>query len=592
MFRAVSLTIIRPTAKEPSTTRWSALGKVPGRAASGPAQAVEPLIAAFRAAHPAADPAELRRAYEVAERMHRGQMRKSGNPYITHPLAVATILAGLGMDRTCLIAALLHDTVEDTAYTLGEVRADFGDEVAVIVDGVTKLDGARWGKETAEAETFRKIVLAAAADLRVLIIKLADRLHNLRTLGAQPPHKRERIARATLDLLIPFADRLGIHVLKREMDDLAFATLDPEAFGETQAKVREVLRLVEAELGPAAAMLRSALADNGVRAEVELRPRHLHSVHKTLPGDLAGLRTSEVIRFLVLVDGSEQDCYVALGAVHAALHPITGRVKDYIAIPRFNLYRALHTVLIGPDGDMLDVIIRNRRMHEVAEYGLIAHIRQGSGGGAAEEFAGRRDLAWLARLLAWQSDAPSAAFLDGLRTDLREGNMPIFTPEGLIVPLPPRSTALDYAYALDPETGEHSIGALINGRLAPLSAEVRLGNVVEILTAPDACPGPDWLEFVRTAQARVHIQGFLDAQAADERARSGREALSAALAAQGVDLLAAETAGDSLGVARSLGHSSPESLYLALADGALPLDDALSRFATRDFEPDHSAPPE
>ncbi|MCD0451925.1 HD domain-containing protein [Actinocorallia sp. API 0066] len=561
---------------------WARVPRPPGRAGSGPVDAVEPLVAAFRAAHPASDPAELRRAYEVAERMHRGQMRKSGNPYITHPLAVATILAGLGMDRTCLVAALLHDTVEDTAYTLGEVRVDFGDEVAVIVDGVTKLDGARWGKETAEAETFRKIVLAAAADLRVLIIKLADRLHNLRTLGAQPPHKRERIARATLDLLIPFADRLGLHVLKREMDDLAFATLDPDAFTETQAKVAEVLPRVEAELGPAAEMMRAALAEHGVRAKVELRPRHLYSVHRTLPGDLDGLRTSEVIRFLVLVDGSEQDCYVALGAVHAALHPITGRVKDYIAIPRFNLYRALHTVLIGPEGDMLDVMIRTRQMHEVAEYGVIAHIRQGDKGEApVGEFAGRRDLAWLARLLAWQSDAPSATFLDGLRTDLAEGNMPVFTPEGMIVPLPPRSTALDYAYALDPETGEHSIGALINGRLAPLSAEVRLGNVVEVLTAPDACPGPDWLSFARTAQARVHIQRFLDAQATDEAALTGREALRKALATQGIDLLTAETAGDSLAIARSLGHSTPESLYLAIASGTLPLPTALPHFTTR-----------
>jgi GTP pyrophosphokinase len=541
--------------------------------------AVEPLVAAFRAAHPSADPAELRRAYEVAERMHRGQMRKSGAPYITHPLAVATILAGMGMDQTTLVAALLHDTVEDTPYTLGEVRADFGDEVAVLVDGVTKLDGKRWGKDRAEAETFRKIVLAAAADLRVLIIKLADRLHNLRTLGFQPPHKRERIATATLDFLIPFAERLGIYVLKRDMDDLAFAALDPDAHAATAEAVAAALDLVDPILGPCAENLRKALADQGVTAEVQIRPRHLYGVHKHLEGDLTGLRPSDVTRFLVLVDGSEQDCYVAMGAVHSTFHPIPGRVKDYIAIPRFNLYRSLHTVLIGPEGDLLDVIIRTRAMHEVAEYGLVAHVRQaGNGAATVDAMAGRHDLAWLARLLAWQSDAPSAEFLDGLRTDLAKGNIAVFTPEGMIVPLPMKATALDFAYALDPETGDHSIGALINGRLAPLSAEVKVGNVVEILTAPDGAPSPDWPDIAKTAQARVHILRHLAGLRADEAAQQGRTALLNALATREIDLLAAEAQGDSISIARDLGYTEPDDMYAAITAGSLPLPDLLPRF--------------
>ncbi|GAB3670799.1 hypothetical protein GCM10027589_39440 [Actinocorallia lasiicapitis] len=567
--------------RRPAPRRRTPSGLVFSRAPRSVVQpAAEPLISAYRAAHPAADPTELRRAYAVAERMHRGQNRKSGNPYITHPLAVATILAGLGMDQTTLVAALLHDTVEDTAYTLGECRADFGDDVAALVDGVTKLDGDRWGKDRAEAETFRKIVLAAAADLRVLIIKLADRLHNLRTLGFQPPHKREKIANRTLDLLIPFADRLGIYVLKREMDDLAFATLDPDAHTATAAAVQQALSGAAHALGPSAELLRAALAAQGVKAEVQIRPRHLWSVHKSLRGDLTGLRPTEVTRLLVLVDGTDQDCYVALGAVHSALHPITGRVKDHVALPRFNLYRSLHTVLIGPDGDLIDVIIRTRSMHEVAEYGVIAHIRQAGTGKATEDaVAGRRDLAWLARLLAWEADAPSAEFLDSLRTDLAEGTIATFTPQGVIVALPQRSTALDFAFAVDPETGGHSIGAKVNGRLAPLSSEVKVGNVVEIITAPDAAPSEGWLSFARTAQARVHIQRHLDGVRADEEARTGRDALLTALSDHGVDLLAAETGGESLSIARDLGYQDVESLYAAVTAGAVPLTELLARFS-------------
>lgn len=541
--------------------------------------AVEPLVAAHRAAYPHADVRELRRAYEIAERMHRGQMRKSGAPYITHPLAVAMILAGMGMDTTTLVAALLHDTVEDTPYTLGEVRADFGEEIAILVDGVTKLDGKRWG-ERAEAETFRKIVLAAAADLRVLVIKLADRLHNLRTLGFQPPHKRERIAKASLELLVPFAERLGIYVLKREMDDLAFATRDPEAHALTEAAVDMALSRAEAELGPALDRMRTALAEHEVSAQLALRPRHIYGVYKDVGADLDGLRPAEATRVLVLVDGDEQDCYVALGAVHSALHPISGRVKDFIALPKYNLYQSLHTVVIGPDGDLLDVIIRSRAMHPVAEYGIIAHIRAASDDevATAEAVAGRRDLGWLRRLLTWQSAAPSADFLESLRTDLSTGSVSVFSTTGDIVSLPAGATALDFAYTVDAETGDHSIGAVINGRLAALSAEVRSGNVVEILTAPDGTPSAEWLEFATTAHTRVHIQDWLACHQADEDADNGRRRLVEALAEHDFDLLAAEVGGESLAIARDLGYADVSQLYAALTAGVLTLDDLVGRF--------------
>ncbi|QXJ20726.1 bifunctional (p)ppGpp synthetase/guanosine-3',5'-bis(diphosphate) 3'-pyrophosphohydrolase [Actinomadura graeca] len=540
--------------------------------------ALAPLLSAHRAAYPDADQAELLRGYAVAERLHRGQLRRSGAPYITHPLAVAMILAGMGMDTTTLVAALLHDTVEDTPFTLGEVRAEFGEEIAVLVDGVTKLDGGRWG-ERAEAETFRKIVLSAADDLRVLVIKLADRLHNLRTLRFQPEHKRARYAKASHELLVPFAERLGIHVLKREMDDLAFAARSPGAHAATGSAVRAALGDAAGAFGPAILRLRRSLAEHGVHATMRIRPSHLYAVHQSFGGRLTGLRPCEAARLLLVVDGAERDCYIALGAVHAALHPVAGQVRDFIATPKHNMYRSLHTRVISPDGDPFEVIVRSRAMHPVAEYGIVAHIRDaGDDAATADAVAGRRDLVWLSRLLAWQSDAPSADFLDSLRADLAAGNVAAFTPRGEAVALPAGATALDFAYALEPALGDRCIGAVVNGRLAPMSVQVRSGNVVEILTDPAGRPSEDWLEFAVAVPARVRIQQCLALRHAEEAAEAGRRRLVQALAGRHVDLLAAEARGDSLAVARSLGYDEIDEMYGALTTGSLRLDDLVARF--------------
>ncbi|MFD0536360.1 HD domain-containing protein [Actinomadura luteofluorescens] len=512
----------------------------------------------------------------MAERMHRGQLRKSGAPYITHPLAVALILAGMGLDTTTLVAALLHDTVEDTPYTLGEVRADFGDEIAVLVDGVTKLDGSRWG-DRAEAETFRKIVLAAAADLRVLVIKLADRLHNLRTLRHQPEHKRAPYAQASHELLVPFAERLGIHVLKREMDDLAFAARDPCAHEETRRAVRAALSLADRTFGPATALLRPSLAEHRVRARVEVRPSHLYAVHQSFGGGLAGLRPCEAARLLLVVDGAESDCYIALGAVHAALHPVAGQVRDFIATPKDNLYRSLHTRVISPDGDPFEVIIRSEAMHPVAEYGIVAHIRD-AGRDTGPTVAERRDLVWLSRLLAWQSGSPSAEFLDRLRADLAAGNVAAFTTRGDLVPLPAGATALDFAYALGPGTGDRCIGAVVNGRSRP--CRCRSAAATSCGSSPTR-PLPDrGLARLRRVGARPRAHPAAARAAPRRGGRRGRpRRLVRALAARGVDLLAAEARGDSLAVARDLGYGDVDAMYAALGTGVLGLDDLLARFA-------------
>ncbi|HEX2313163.1 MAG TPA: TGS domain-containing protein, partial [Thermomonospora sp.] len=341
------------------------------------------------------------------------------------------------------------------------------------------------------------------------------------------------------------------------------------------------LRGAGGAFGPALARLRASLADQGLSADVSVRPRHLYAVHQDFGGDVVGLRPCEAARVLIVVDGDDRDCYVALGAAHAALHPCPGRVKDYIALPKFNLYQALHTRVISPDGDPLEVIIQSRAMHPVAEYGIVAHIRDaGDGAATADAVAGRRDLVWLSRLLAWQSDAPSADFLDGLRTDLAGGNMAVFTPTGEIVALPAGATALDFAYAQGAETGDHSIGALLNGRLAPLSAELRSGYVVEILTDPEGCPSADWLDVATTAPARVHIQQWLSRRRAEEVSDLGRRRLVRALADRRVDLLAAEAHGETLAIARDLGYAEIDDMYAALGTGALPLDDLLARFGS------------
>ncbi|RJL23654.1 RelA/SpoT family protein [Bailinhaonella thermotolerans] len=542
----------------------------------------EGLLRNHRLQHPKADLSVVRRAYLVAERLHDGQLRKSGEPYVTHPLAVAEILADLGMDTPTIAAALLHDTVEDTDYTIAELRAEFGEEVAVLVDGVTKLDGSKWGV-TAEAETFRKMILTSAADLRVLVIKLADRLHNLRTLGFQPRHKQERIARASLELLVPFAERLGMYSLKREMDDLCFASLFPEEHAACAAAVAAGEEEARRQLEPALQRFREALADSNVSGQVVLHRRHLYAIHTDTKGNLDGLLPAEMFRILVLVDGLDQECYVALGAVHAALHPIPGHLKDFIALPRFNMYRSLHTRVIDQGGSVLDVMIRSTRMHRMAEYGIAASIADAASASAAETVTGRIDLEWLRRLLAWQNDATSADFLESLRGDLRPGSIATFTPRGHVIPLPAHATPIDFAYALDPEIGNHAIGVLVNGRLAALNSRLYNGAVVEILTAPDANPSPEWLRDVKTPAARLLIHRALTEQRADDVSTVGRRMLAKAIEARGLELLDLEASGASRLVARHLGFLESDQMYAAVAANTVRIDDLVAKLTDPDL---------
>jgi len=533
--------------------------------------ALPPLVSVHVQQHPDADVPTLERAYAVAEEQHRGQRRKSGEPFITHPLAVAMILANLGLDTTTLAAALLHDTIEDTGYTLARIQQDFGLEVAHLVDGVTKLDKVRFGDD-AEAETLRKMIVAGGRDLRVLVIKLADRLHNMRTLRYQPAHKQQRIARGTQDLLVPVADRLGIHVLKRELEGLCFAVLQP-AEAEAAARLDRERRPHRARLAAAvAAELAPDLREARIGARVTERPRHLYSAYRTSrERGGSGAELLDASRVLVLVpDGVPADCYAVLGLVHGRWRPVPGRFKDHIAVPKFNLYQSLHTTVLGPGGEPVDVLIRTESMHRVAEHGVAAHLQATDRPGAFGAVGGR-DMEWLRRLLAWQREVADAAeFFRTLRDDLGTGpEVLVFTTAGDTVPLPAGSTPVDLAYALGGSVGHRTIGARVNGGLVRLSSTLADGDLVEILTSESENPGPsrDWVGSVRTPNAAVRIQQWFAEQSRDVVIERGRHALEVAFAsAGGVSLDGAVEDGSLLVTTLELGHRQLEELYAAVAD--------------------------
>ncbi|MFF3644645.1 RelA/SpoT family protein [Streptomyces sp. NPDC002564] len=471
---------------------------------------------AHRAHYPDADLEPLRRAYVLAESSHRGQMRKSGEPYITHPLAVTLILAQLGAEITTLTASLLHDTVEDTDVTLDQVRTEFGDDVCYLVDGVTKLEKVDYGA-AAEPETFRKMLVATGNDVRVMSIKLADRLHNMRTLGVMRPEKQARIAKVTRDVLIPLAERLGVQALKTELEDLVFSILHPEEHAEVQALIAANAAAEGDSLGDIADQVRAVLRDAGITAEVLIRPRHSVSVHRVhrKRGDL---RAADFGRLLVLVT-EDADCYGVLGELHTCFTPVVSEFKDFIAVPKFNLYQSLHTAVTRSDGEVAEVLIRTHQMHQVAEAGVVA-LRNPYAPPSEEPVAGAEDErvdptrpGWLSRLLDWQQAAPDPdTFWSTLREDLaQDREIAVFRPDGGTLGLPAGASCVDAAYAQYGEDAHACIGARVNGRLATLSTVLRDGDTVQLLMGQDAASGPsrEWLDHARTPAARIAIRRWL-----------------------------------------------------------------------------------
>ncbi|MFJ2868127.1 RelA/SpoT family protein [Kitasatospora sp. NPDC087314] len=500
--------------------------------------ALEPLVRVHREHHPQADLGLLARAYRLAEASHRGQKRKSGEPYITHPLAVTMILAQLGAGTTTLVASLLHDTVEDTELTLDQVGAGFGPEVAYLVDGVTKLEKVDFGA-AAEAETFRKMLVATGDDVRVMVIKLADRLHNMRTIRHMKPASQVRIAKVTRDVLIPLAERLGIQVLKAELEDIVFATLHPEEYARTRALMSGHESRPDALLEPFARLLARQLAETGVAAEVTVRPRHCVSLHRVLlkraaapgrDGQPQGPQPADFGRLLVVVE-ENADCYAVLGELHTCWTPLPGEFKDFVAAPKFNLYQSLHTAVALTGGTVVEVLVRTRRMHEVAETGVVA-LGDPEPAGAVQDAdeLDRTDPArpgWLSRLLEWQQETPDPdAFWSALTADLAgDREITVVTECGETLQLRAGATCVDAAYLLGEETGHRCIGARVNGRLTALSTVLQDGDRLAVLTetlptgsvhtedgpraAEPSGPSPEWLAHARTPAARLAIERWL-----------------------------------------------------------------------------------
>ncbi|MFD4401717.1 RelA/SpoT family protein [Nocardia sp. NPDC058499] len=530
---------------------------------------LEPLATVHRELYPKANLTQLQRAFDVADERHATQFRKSGDPYITHPLAVANILAELGMDTTTLVAALLHDTVEDTGYTLEQLTAEFGSEVAHLVDGVTKLDKVNLGA-AAEAETIRKMIIAMARDPRVLVIKVADRLHNMRTMRFLPPEKQAKKARETLEVIAPLAHRLGMATVKWELEDLAFAILHPKKYDEIVRLVADRAPSRDTYLAKVRAEIVNTLAASRIPATVEGRPKHYWSIYQKMIvkgkdfddiHDLVGIR--------ILCD-EVRDCYAAVGVVHSLWQPMAGRFKDYIAQPRYGVYQSLHTTVVGPDGKPLEVQIRTHDMHRTAEFGIAAHWRyketKGRHSGDAAEVD---DMAWMRQLLDWQREAADPAeFLESLRFDLKAPEIFVFTPKGDVITLPQKSTPVDFAYAVHTEVGHKCIGARVNGRLVALERQLENGEVVEVFTskAPNAGPSRDWQQFVVSPRAKAKIRQWFAKERREEALENGKEQINKEVKRVGLPLQRLMNVDAMTAVAHELHYGDISMLYTAVGE--------------------------
>ena len=527
---------------------------------------IAPLIGALKEHHPLSNGSEITRAFKIARTAHEGQLRKSGEDYITHPVAVSMILAELGLNEITIVASLLHDTVEDTPYSLQQLRTDFGDEIANLVDGVTKLDKLTYGP-TAEAETVRKMVIAMSRDIRVLVIKLADRLHNARTWGFVSAESAQRKAQETLDIYAPLAHRLGMNAIKWELEDLSFAVLEPKKF-------EEISRLV-AERSPSRDALTSEVVDavekdlqrDLIMATVTGRKKHFFSVYQKMV--VRGREFNEIydlVGIRVLVN-DVKDCYAVLGSIHARWSPVPGRFKDYISMPKFNLYQSLHTTVIGPNGKAIEIQIRTYEMHSRAEFGIAAHWKYKQSG---EPETNTPEMMWLRQLHEWQKETEDPSeFLEALRFDLGSPEVFVFTPKGSVVALPGGSTPVDFAFSVHTDVGLRCAGAKVNGRLVPLESKLVNGDVIEIVTNKGEHAGPsrDWLNFVKSPRARSKIKAWFSKERREEAIDAGRESIARQMRKAGLPLQKIFAGHSLLELAHDMHYADIDALYNAVGDG-------------------------
>jgi guanosine-3',5'-bis(diphosphate) 3'-pyrophosphohydrolase len=553
---------------------------------------VDQLVRTVRTHHPRGDLAVIERAYTVAERAHRDQKRQSGEPYITHPLAVAQVLADLGLGPKAIAAALLHDTVEDTDYSLDQLTAEFGDEVAMLVDGVTKLDKVKYG-ESAQAETVRKMIVAMSRDIRVLLIKLADRLHNARTWGFVPPEKAQKKARETLEIYAPLAHRLGIQAIKSELEDLSFAVLHPKLYAEIESLVKQRTPQREQYVHSVIDSVDADLRELRIRGRVMGRPKQLYSVYQKMVVrgrefddiyDLIGIR---------VIVATVRDCYAVLGSIHARWTPLPGRFKDYIATPKFNLYQSLHTTVIGPGGRTVEIQIRTNEMHQQAEYGVAAHwkYKERMSGSRTDDRTVDTDMAWLAHISDWQAEtADPGEFLESLRFEIGAKEVYVFTPKGRVIGLPSGATPVDFAYAVHTEIGHRTMGAKVNGRLVPLESELNSGDVVEVFTSknPDASPSQDWLTFVKSTRARNKIRGWFTKERREEAIEQGKESIARAMRRQNLPLQRLMNQDSFSQVAHQLKYEDVSALYAAVGEGHVSTQSVIEKVTALVAEGDTS----
>ena len=527
---------------------------------------IEPLASGLKQSHPGFDEKSLELAFSVASKAHLGQKRKSGEDYITHPVAVAGILVELGMDLATINAALLHDTVEDTGLTIESIAKDFGQEVSALVDGVTKLDKLIYGP-TAEAETLRKMVVAMSRDIRVLVIKLADRLHNARTWQYVDPESANRKARETLDIYAPLAHRLGMNAIKWELEDLSFAILEPKKFEEIERLVSDRSPARDQLTSDVVKAIESDLATENILAQVTGRKKHFYSVYQKMV--VRGREFNEIydlVGIRILVD-SVRDCYAVLGAIHARWSPVPGRFKDYIAMPKFNLYQSLHTTVIGPSGKAVEIQIRTFDMHSRAEFGIAAHWKYKQ---KNLENGTNPELLWLKQLHEWQQESEDVGdFLETLRYDLRTPEIFVFTPKGSVVALPANSTPVDFAYAVHIEVGNKCVGAKVNGKLVPLESHLVNGDVVDVLTNKgiNAAPSRDWLNFVTSSRARSKIKAWFSKERKEEAIEAGQESIARQLRKAGMPIQKILGGQSLLEIAHDLHYADIETLYESVGNG-------------------------
>lgn len=541
---------------------------------------IEQLLSRLQAYQPEADLGMVRKAYEFSVRAHEGQTRRSGEPYVKHPVAVAGVLTSLKTDVTAIVAGLLHDTLEDTVATVDELQREFGQEVVHLVDGVTKIGKITFrSSEERQAENFRKMVLSMADDIRVVIIKLADRLHNMRTLEHLKESKRHEIAKETLEIYAPLANRIGIGWVKNELEDLCLKHLNPDAYETLRVRVAKRDEDRQQYIQEVQTLVEKALAENSLVGAVYGRPKHLYGIYQKMKKQSISFEEVYDLTALRIITDTKMNCYALLGVIHSLWRPLPGRFKDYIAIPKSNLYQSLHTTVVGPKGEHVEFQIRTEEMHRVAEYGIAAHWKYKEQGRVQDKDS--KAFGWLRQFIEWQQDLPdNRQFMDSVKLELFHDVVYVFTPKGTVKELPKGATPVDFAYAIHTEVGDHCVGAKVNGKIVPLRHEVASGDTIEILTSPNQTPHKDWLKFVRTSRAKTKIKHWIKAEEQKRSLEIGRRLLEAELRRHGLAPSQVSKSDALLELAKQEGYTTIDELAAAIGFGHIATAQIVGRLMT------------